>query len=114
MTNEQIKVVNKVFVDLEVCEQENAALNKIIIAQDTMLKSKIALQELYQKQSDYNEDLKYQLTAALNTQVQKFNMIEAAYKAQSKAQKKRVLLTGSLLGIGLSVCLAVAVIRLVK
>ena len=48
-----------------------------------MLKSKIALQELYQKQSDYNEDLKYQLTAALKyTRVQKSNMIEAAYKAQ--------------------------------
>ena len=102
------------FLDLDECEQEVEALGRIVAIQDTMLKSKIALQELYQKQSDYNEDLKYQLTAALNTQVQKFNMIEAAYKAQSKAQKKRGLLTGSLLGIGLSVCLAVAVIRLVK
>lgn len=114
MTNEQIKVVNKVFVDLEVCEQENAALNKIIIAQDTMLKSKIELQELYKKQADYNEELKYQLTAAINTQIQRFNILESAYKQQVKQQKKRSIITGTSLGIGLSISLVVVIFQILK
>lgn len=114
MTNEQIKVVNKVFVDLEVCEQENAALNKIIIAQDTMLKSKIDLVAMYKKQDEYNEELKYQLTASINTQIQRFNALESSIKKDAKQQKRKGIAIGSSLGIGLSLMLGLLIFQITK
>ena len=66
LTNEQIKVINNVFLDLDECEQELLALGKIVTIQDTMLKSKIDLVAMYKKQDEYNEELKYQLTASIN------------------------------------------------
>ena len=114
LTNEQIKVVNKVFVDLEVCEQENAALNKIIIAQDTMLKSKIDLVAMYKKQDEYNEELKYQLTASINTQIQRFNALESSIKKDAKQQKRKGIAIGSSLGIGLSLMLGLLIFQITK
>ena len=61
LTNEQIKIINNVFLDLDECEQEVLALGKIVTIQDTMLKSKIDLLAIYKKQDEYNEELKYQL-----------------------------------------------------
>ena len=54
LTNEQIKVINNVFLDLDECEQELLALGKIVAIQDTMLKSKIDLVAMYKKQDEYN------------------------------------------------------------
>ena len=75
-TNEQMRVINGVFIDLDECEQETKILNRIITVQDSMLQSKIDLEALYKKQTDYNEELKYQLTASINTQIQRYNALE--------------------------------------
>ena len=87
LTNEQIKVINNVFLDLDECEQELLALGKIVTIQDTMLKSKIDLLAMYKKQYEYNEELKYQLTASINTQIQRFNALEKVIE-----QHKKILL----------------------
>lgn len=113
-TNSDMQVINGVFIDLDDCEKEVIALGKIVMIQDTMLKSKIELQQLYKQQADYNEDLKYQLTAAINTQIQKFNILESAYKAQARKEKKRSIITGTSLGLGLSFSLAVIIFQVLK
>lgn len=110
----EMRIVNGAFIDLDDCEQENISLKKIIVSQDTIIKSKIELQDLYKKQNDYNEDLKYQLTASINTQIQRFNVFESAYKQQSKQQKKRSIITGGTIGIGLAVTLAIVIFKVLK
>ena len=85
LTNEQIKIINNVFLDLDECEQEVLALGKIVTIQDTMLKSKIDLLAMYKKQYEYNEELKYQLTASINTQIQRFNALESSIKKIGRA-----------------------------
>ena len=98
LTNEQIKVINNVFLDLDECEQELLALGKIVTIQDTMLKSKIDLVAMYKKQDEYNEELKYQLTASINTQIQRFNALESSIKKDAKQQKRKGIAIGSSLG----------------
>ena len=109
LTNEQIKVINNVFLDLDECEQEVEALGKIVTIQDTMLKSKIDLLAMYKKQYEYNEELKYQLTASINTQIQRFNALESSIKKDAKQQKRKGITIGSSLGIGLSLTLGLLI-----
>ena len=113
-TNEQMRVINGVFIDLDECEQETKILNKIITIQDSMLQSKIDLEALYKKQTDYNEELKYQLTASINTQIQRFNALESTFKSQNKQQKRKGIAIGSGLGIGLSLTLALLIFQISK
>lgn len=101
LTNEQIKVINNTFVDLDACEQENKALSLIISVQDTMLKSKIELQKIYDKQIEWNDELKYQLTSAFNLQVQRYHALENSIKQAEKKQKRKRLGLG--LGIGIAI-----------
>ncbi len=101
LTNEQIKVINNTFVDLDACEQENKALSQIISVQDTMLKSKIELQKIYDKQIEWNDELKYQLTSAFNLQVQRYHALENSIKQAEKKQKRKRLGLG--LGIGIAI-----------
>ena len=114
LTNEQMKVINGVFLDYDYCQQENIALNKIINTQDTMLKSKIELEQLYKQQALYNENLQYQLTASINTQIQRFNALESTFKSQNKQQKRKGIAIGSGLGIGLSLTLALLIFQISK
>ena len=114
LTNEQIKVINNVFLDLDECEQELLALGKIVTIQDTMLKSKIDLVAMYKKQDEYNEELKYQLTASINTQIQKFHALESAIKKDAKQQKRKGIAIGSSLGIGLSLMLGLLIFQITK
>lgn len=101
LTNKQIKVINNTFVDLDACEQENKALSLIISVQDTMLKSKIELQKIYDKQIEWNDELKYQLTSAFNLQVQRYHALENSIKQAEKKQKRKRLGLG--LGIGIAI-----------
>ena len=114
LTNEQIKVINNVFLDLDECEQELLALGKIVTIQDTMLKSKIDLVAMYKKQDEYNEELKYQLTASINTQIQRFNALESSIKRDAKQQKRKGIAIGSSLGIGLSLTLGLLIFQIIK
>lgn len=114
LNNQQLQIINGVFIDLDDCEKENISLNKIITVQDTLLKSKLEIQEWYKRQNEFNEDLKYQLTASINTQIQRFNVLENAYKQQSKQQKKRSIITGGTIGIGLAVTLAIVIFKILK
>ena len=114
LTNEQIKIINNVFLDLDECEQEVLALGKIVTIQDTMLKSKIDLLAMYKKQDEYNEELKYQLTASINTQIQRFNALESAIKKDAKQQKRKGIAIGSSLGIGLSLTLGLLIFQIIK
>jgi hypothetical protein len=109
-----MQIINGVFIDLEDCENQNIALSKIITIQDTLLKSKIEMQELYQKQNEYNEELKYQLTASINTQIQRFNVLESAYKYENRRQKKRSIITGTSMGIGLALTFGIVIFQLLK
>lgn len=114
LTNEQIKIINNVFLDLDECEQEVLALGKIVTIQDTMLKSKIDLLAMYKKQDEYNEELKYQLTASINTQIQRFNALESFIKKDAKQQKRKGIAIGSSLGIGLSLMLGLLIFQITK
>lgn len=114
LTNEQIKIINNVFLDLDECEQEVLALGKIVTIQDTMLKSKIDLLAMYKKQDEYNEELKYQLTASINTQIQRFNALESSIKNDAKQQKRKGIAIGSSLGIGLSLMLGLLIFQITK
>lgn len=114
LTNEQIKIINNVFLDLDECEQEVLALGKIVTIQDTMLKSKIDLLAMYKKQDEYNEELKYQLTASINTQIQRFNALESSIKNDAKQQKRKGIAIGSSLGIGLSLTLGLLIFQIIK
>ena len=114
LTNEQIKIINNVFLDLDECEQEVLALGKIVTIQDTMLKSKIDLLAMYKKQDEYNEELKYQLTASINTQIQRFNALESYIKKDAKQQKRKGIAIGSSLGIGLSLTLGLLIFQIIK
>ena len=114
LTNEQIKTINNVFLDLDECEQEVEALGKIVTIQDTMLKSKIDLLAIYKKQDEYNEELKYQLTASINTQIQRFNALESSIKNDAKQQKRKGIAIGSSLGIGLSLMLGLLIFQITK
>ena len=114
LTNEQIKIINNVFLDLDECEQEVLALGKIVTIQDTMLKSKIDLLAMYKKQDEYNEELKYQLTASINTQIQRFNALENSIKKDAKQQKRKGIAIGSSLGIGLSLMLGLLIFQITK
>lgn len=114
LTNEQIKTINNVFLDLDECEQEVEALGRIVAIQDTMLKSKIDLVAMYKKQDEYNEELKYQLTASINTQIQRFNALESSIKNDAKQQKRKGIAIGSSLGIGLSLTLGLLIFQIIK
>ena len=57
------------------------------------------------KLEEYNEELKYQLTASINTQIQMFNALESSIKKDAKQQKRKGIAIGSSLGIGLSLTL---------
>lgn len=114
LTNEQIKIINNVFLDLDECEQEVLALGKIVTIQDTMLKSKIDLVAMYKKQDEYNEELKYQLTASINTQIQRFNTLESYIKKDAKQQKRKGIAIGTSLGIGLSLMLGLLIFQITK
>ena len=114
LTNEQIKVVNNVFLDLDECEQEVKSLERIVSIQDTMLKSKVDLISLYKKQDEYNEELKYQLTASINTQIQRFNALESSIKRDAKQQKRKGIAIGTSLGIGLSLTLGLLIFQIIK
>lgn len=113
-TNSDMQVINGVFIDLDDCENEVIALGKIVSIQDTLLKSKVEIEELYRKQNDYNEELKYQLTASINTQIQRFNVLESAYKYQNRVQKKRSIITGTSMGIGLMLTFGIVIFQLLK
>lgn len=102
------------FLDLDECEQEVEALGRIVAIQDTMLKSKIDLVAMYKKQDEYNEELKYQLTASINTQIQRFNALESAIKNDAKQQKRKGIAIGSSLGIGLSLTLGLLIFQIIK
>ena len=54
---------------------------------------------MYKKQDEYNEELKYQLTASINTQIQRFNALESSIKRDAKQQKRKGIAIGSSLGI---------------
>ena len=95
-------------------EQEVEALGRIVAIQDTMLKSKIDLVEMYKKQDEYNEELKYQLTASINTQIQRFNALESSIKRDAKQQKRKGIAIGSSLGIGLSLTLGLLIFQIIK
>lgn len=113
-TNEQMRVINGVFIDLDECEQETKILNKIITIQDSMLQSKIDLEALYKKQTDYNEELKYQLTASINTQIQRYNALESTFKQKAKEQKRKGILIGTTMAFGFTLTLGLLIFQIIK
>lgn len=114
LNNQQLQIINGVFIDLDDCEKENISLNKIITVQDTLLKSKLEIQEGYKRQNEFNEDLKYQLTASINTQIQRFNVLESEYKRQAKQNKKRSLITGTTIAGVVLVTFGVVIFKILK
>ena len=74
----------------------------------------VGLVAMYKKQDEYNEELKYQLTASINTQIQRFNALESSIKRDAKQQKRKGIAIGSSLGIGLSLTLGLLIFQIIK
>lgn len=110
----QAKEYRLLLLDIDDCKSNLEDANRIIVLQDSSLQSKKQLLALFEKQSEYNEELKYQLTAAVNTQIQRFNVLESAYKSEQKQQKKKKALIGSAMGIGLCLSIGVLVFQIIK
>lgn len=110
----QAKEYRLLLLDIDDCKSNLEDANRIIVLQDSSLQSKKQLIGLFEKQSEYNEELKYQLTAAVNTQIQRFNVLESAYKSEQKQQKKKKALIGSAMGIGLCLSIGVLVFQIIK
>jgi hypothetical protein len=58
--------------------------------------------------------LKKELKESIILQNQRFDILESAYKQQSKQQKKRSIITGGTIGIGLAVTLAIVIFKVLK
>lgn len=110
----QAKEYRLLLLDIDDCKSNLEDANRIIVLQDSSLQSKKQLIGLFEKQSEYNEELKYQLTAAVNTQIQRFNVLESAYKSEQKQQKKKKAIIGSAMGIGLCLSIGVLVFQIIK
>lgn len=110
----QAKEYRLLLLDIDDCKSNLEDANRIIVLQDSSLQSKKQLIGLFEKQSEYNEELKYQLTAAINTQIQRFNVLESAYKSEQKQQKKKKAIIGSAMGIGLCLSIGVLVFQIIK
>lgn len=110
----QAKEYRLLLLDIDDCKSNLEDANRIIVLQVSSLQSKKQLIGLFEKQSEYNEELKYQLTAAVNTQIQRFNVLESAYKSEQKQQKKKKAIIGSAMGIGLCLSIGVLVFQIIK
>ena len=110
----QAKEYRLLLLDIDDCKSNLEDANRVIVLQDSSLQSKKQLIGLFEKQSEYNEELKYQLTAAVNTQIQRFNVLESAYKSEQKQQKKKKAIIGSAMGIGLCLSIGVLVFQIIK
>lgn len=113
-TQLQAKEYRLLLLDADDCKSNLADANRIIVLQDSSLQSKKQLIGLFEKQAKYNDELKIQLTAAVNTQIQRFEMLESAYKLEQKQQKKKKALIGSSIGIGLTLSFAFFVFQIIK
>lgn len=110
----QAKNYRLLLVDLEECNINLKDANSIITLQDSSLRSKKELISLFDKQAEYNEELKYQLTASINTQIQRFNILEANYKADAKKWKWQGVKVGVPIGTTVAVIVIVTLLKTFK
>ena len=110
----EMHIVNGAFIDLDDCERDVILLSKKVQVLDTLLKSKVELQDGFKKQEKLNQELKKELKESIILQNQRFDILESAYKQQSKQQKKRSIITGGTIGIGLAVTLAIVIFKVLK
>jgi len=110
----QAKEYRLLLLDVDDCKSNLADANRMIVLQDSSIQSKKELIGLFEKQNKINKELHLQLTASVNTQIQKFEVLEAAYKSEQKQQKKKKVLIGSSNGIGLTLSLAFLVFQIIK
>ena len=111
---EEMHIVNGAFIDLDDCERDVILLSKKVQVLDTLLKSKVELQDGFKKQEKLNQELKKELKESIILQNQRFDILESAYKQQSKQQKKRSIITGTSIGGVVLVTFGVVIFKILK
>lgn len=107
-------IVNGAFIDLDDCERDVILLSKKVQVLDTLLKSKVELQDGFKKQEKLNQELKKELKESIILQNQRFDILESAYKQQYKQQKKRSIITGTSIGGVVLVTFGVVIFKILK
>lgn len=110
----EMRIVNGAFIDLDDCERDVILLSKKVQVLDTLLKSKVELQDGFKKQEKLNQELKKELKESIILQNQRFDILESAYKQQSKQQKKRSIITGTSIGGVVLVTFGVVIFQILK
>lgn len=110
----EMRIVNGAFIDLDDCERDVILLSKKVQVLDTLLKSKVELQDGFKKQEKLNQELKKELKESIILQNQRFDILESAYKQQSKQQKKRSIITGTSIGGVVLVTFGVVIFKILK
>ena len=110
----EMHIVNGAFIDLDDCERDVILLSKKVQVLDTLLKSKVELQDGFKKQEKLNQELKKELKESIILQNQRFDILESAYKQQSKQQKKRSIITGTSIGGAVLVTFGVVIFKILK
>lgn len=110
----EMHIVNGAFIDLDDCERDVILLSKKVQVLDTLLKSKVELQDGFKKQEKLNQELKKELKESIILQNQRFDILESAYKQQSKQQKKRSIITGTSIGGVVLVTFGVVIFKILK
>lgn len=110
----EMHIVNGAFIDLDDCERDVILLSKKVQVLDTLLKSKVELQDGFKKQEKLNQELKKELKESIILQNQRFDILESAYKQQSKQQKKRSIITGTSIGGVVLVTFGVVIFQILK
>lgn len=110
----EMHIVNGAFIDLDDCERDVILLSKKVQVLDTLLKSKVELQDGFKKQEKLNQELKKELKESIILQNQRFDILESAYKQQYKQQKKRSIITGTSIGGVVLVTFGVVIFQILK
>lgn len=72
----QIQAINDALIDLDACDSNTAALERIIAKQDTVISKQAALVTLSEKVDSVNTNLSDKLDASLSTQFLKAEMMD--------------------------------------
>lgn len=113
-SNDDMKVINGVFVDLDDCEAERDTLYKIISLKNEMLKSKIDLIDTYKQQESILVSLKTELHKNVDFANQISDLLSKEYKEQNKKMKKQNNKIAGCLGAGVALGLLFGLLNIFK
>ena len=110
----QAKSFRLLLIDLDDCKGENLGLKQIVEYQQEVITSKVELQDLFVAQNKHNEQLNVSLIRAIETQSQKYEILQDAYKTQSKQIKRQGLKFGASIGCVTGVAILLGLLKILK